>query len=359
MNDEKGKAPEHRAESAEAVSKATRFHRMANDLYKKGDFAGAIELYSRALEFAPLFETYFSRGIAYTRIEDYDKAEADMKKAIEMNPACADAQYTLGYIYRGQQRYCEAIEQCLIALKIDRGHSKAEQQMTAILDTLMTMESLPDDLERLLDKLLASGDRELAARAHLIKGRILATSAHDFRQAMEEFDRAAETGGTFRSKALIEKGKLSLWISDLEGARECFASVLERDPRNVEAMNFLAELMRNRANYAEAERLYRAVLRLDKSNAPAYEGLAETRLALMDKSAAIDCYEKALSIEPARVSCLYELACLVKFEDPRRSFQLLQKAVEVCPEHAAAREELSFLQTLYGFDQEPDRSPVG
>ncbi len=106
-------------------------HNLANDVYKLEWFEEAIELYGLALTInAELLETYFNRGLAYTRIRKYDEALEDITKAIELNPNLAELWYTQGLLWEYKGEYDKAIEQYDKALAIDEDYEKARTQRT-------------------------------------------------------------------------------------------------------------------------------------------------------------------------------------------------------------------------------------
>lgn len=105
------------------------YHNLANDYYKIGEFDKAIEHYNKALELRPdLLETYFNRGLAYTRKAMYDKALEDLNKVIELNPNLAEAFYTRGLIHEYKIEYDLAILDYNKALEVDPKYTKAETQ---------------------------------------------------------------------------------------------------------------------------------------------------------------------------------------------------------------------------------------
>lgn len=60
----------------------------------------ALTYLNAAIEKAPdLYSYYYVRGILYDKKKDYDLAEADYKKAIELKPDFFDATLYLGYVY--------------------------------------------------------------------------------------------------------------------------------------------------------------------------------------------------------------------------------------------------------------------
>ena len=66
---------------------------------QKGDYTGAIVVYTKAIKLNPKFgEAYLNRGVAKFNLQDYRGAIADYTKAIELNPKDAKAYYSRGFV---------------------------------------------------------------------------------------------------------------------------------------------------------------------------------------------------------------------------------------------------------------------
>lgn len=78
-------------------------HVSAGDLYRQLErYKDAAEAYDRALEIYAESETeqwfvFYARGISYERVGDWQKAEADFRKALELNPEQPQVLNYLGY----------------------------------------------------------------------------------------------------------------------------------------------------------------------------------------------------------------------------------------------------------------------
>lgn len=109
-------------------------HNLANDFYRIEEFEKAIEHYSKALKIRPnLLESYFNRGLAYTRKQGYPNAIADFEKVVSLDPNIAEAHYTLGLVLEHLRRYDDAIENYNKALEIDPTYSDAFNQRKAAI----------------------------------------------------------------------------------------------------------------------------------------------------------------------------------------------------------------------------------
>ena len=110
------------------------FHNLANDYYKLERFDEAIACYGIALDIRPdLLETYFNRGLAYTRKCEYAKAHEDLTKVAELNPNLAEAYYTRGLVEEYRQDYDAAVADYDRALEVDPDYAKAKTQRPVAL----------------------------------------------------------------------------------------------------------------------------------------------------------------------------------------------------------------------------------
>jgi tetratricopeptide (TPR) repeat protein len=107
--------------------------------WKTGDLAGAIEDCTRAIELAPdLGLPFMNRGIARARRGDVDPALDDLRKAVALAPQSAQALSALGDV---------------LAMK------GARQEAAAAFERAITLETDPDALARLRQRLAALGPK--------------------------------------------------------------------------------------------------------------------------------------------------------------------------------------------------------
>jgi len=127
------------------------------DIYlKQGRSQELIDKLTTAIETDPSNRIYyFARAISYEKLEEPDKAEADYKKAIEVDPAYGDAYYNLGVIY---------INKCRpIADKIDNS-----QKMSEIEELEKEIDVLYIKAAEQFENALEYGEYEEAARTELM-----------------------------------------------------------------------------------------------------------------------------------------------------------------------------------------------
>jgi formylglycine-generating enzyme required for sulfatase activity/lipoprotein NlpI len=87
---------------------------------ESGDFEGAIERFSQAIELDPNFaQAYSDRGVAHSNIDDLELAILDFDQAIEIDPNYADAYYNRGLCHKRMGHYDEAIEDYSRAIELE------------------------------------------------------------------------------------------------------------------------------------------------------------------------------------------------------------------------------------------------
>ena len=84
---------------------------MAVNFYNLGQSDKALEYYTKEIEISPnYYLAYRNRAVRYANdLKDYEKAEADYTKAIELDPENDNNYYQRGYFYSWTQDYEKAI----------------------------------------------------------------------------------------------------------------------------------------------------------------------------------------------------------------------------------------------------------
>jgi len=78
------------------------------------------------------FERATYGGLSAVRQGDFDRAEASLTDAVQIDPNCADTQALLGQVYMQQQRWDDARQALGAALQIDPTHESAQQSLEAV-----------------------------------------------------------------------------------------------------------------------------------------------------------------------------------------------------------------------------------
>ena len=93
---------------------------IANLLAARADFPAAIKEIQKAIALAPdRADSYTNLALLQMRINQPDAAEANFKKAVELNPKAMSAQLALGSYYQSRSRFAEAEQQFRRAIDAD------------------------------------------------------------------------------------------------------------------------------------------------------------------------------------------------------------------------------------------------
>ncbi len=112
------------------------------DLYgkiylKKIDYGKAIELFSKAIESDPLFSiAYHNRSLCYKLIGDFDKAEKDLKSAIDLNDNISLFYFTYAKLNEEKGNKDKALDYYSKVLEIDADYKEALVNYSQLLKGL-------------------------------------------------------------------------------------------------------------------------------------------------------------------------------------------------------------------------------
>jgi tetratricopeptide (TPR) repeat protein len=88
---------------------AAEYFRKAYELQMRGDYAEAIELYTRSIATFPTAEAYTFRGWTYSFLSDYDRAIEDCQQAIKVDPEFGNPYNDIGAYLIEQEKWDNAI----------------------------------------------------------------------------------------------------------------------------------------------------------------------------------------------------------------------------------------------------------
>ncbi len=88
---------------------AVQYFRQAYALQMQGEYQRAIELYTRSIEAFPTAEAYTFRGWSYSFLGDYDRAIAECKQAIKVDPEFGNPYNDIGAYLIEKGEFDEAL----------------------------------------------------------------------------------------------------------------------------------------------------------------------------------------------------------------------------------------------------------
>ncbi|KAK6636150.1 hypothetical protein RUM43_009802 [Polyplax serrata] len=97
-----------------------------NELFKKGDYAGAIKHYTEAIKRNPDDEKYYSnRAACYTKLAAFDLGLKDCEMCLKLDPKFIKGWVRKGKILQGMQQHGKAITAYQKALDLDPNNAEA------------------------------------------------------------------------------------------------------------------------------------------------------------------------------------------------------------------------------------------
>jgi tetratricopeptide (TPR) repeat protein len=313
------------AQGNEDLPDAVAIFNQAQDLHEKGDLAGAIKLYEKALKIEPAFpEAEYQRGVAELGLGKNTEAERSFRRALELRADWTLAMTGLGSLLVEKGQLAEA-EKLLAKVVELEPHNPA---------ALIAMTDL-----RLKNNAPSGVLQEILSRLTVLTGKANATSS------------------LWTARAAIENA-----LARRNLAKSSLAKALAADPKNRPALFLLADIAIVEGDIVKAKDLSARLdtaspandsLKLLKANIFAIEGKTDSALAQLDsmQSVAGAANELRQKINTSRVtspaelerqlaanekdaSILGRLCTLYRKQDPAKALDYCRKAADAEPGNA-------------------------
>ena len=294
----------------------------AQEIHEKGDLAGAIQLYDKALKIMPEFpEAEYQRGIAMLALGKTDEAEKGFRRAVELRADWSLALSSLGSVLVQQAKYVEAGTVLAKAIDLDAQNFPALLAMTDLrLKTNAANPVLAELLARITELSTKANPPASVWVAKAALQRVLGKAP----EARISVDKALslDPGNKF---ALAHSAEIALADGDTEKAA-ADASRLEKISPNSEAIL----LVRARILAAEGK-VDDAVKLLDTNAAPSPDAVSlRTKLAVSVSTNPAE-LEKLIEANPKNPQTLGKLCTLYRKVDPAKALDYCRRASEAEP----------------------------
>jgi tetratricopeptide (TPR) repeat protein len=292
----------------------------------QGNFAKAVELLKKALEVdSAYFLPHFNLGICYNRLGEPDEAVRSYKRAIDSNPAYINAYLAAaevlvaqgdnaraielarqavdldpadarginlwGNALYGQGKYDEAIKKYEEVVELDPEGAYAYYNIANCYADL----GKPDTALEYYGKALEADDEYAAAYSR--RAGLYYYALDDSRKAIIDYATyiklvpADPDGYVGLARAYADLGE----TGDAKDAYEKAIALRDDEPN---ALNELANILFNEAQYDQAERLYLQALKADPDYLFGYHNLGRLyAYARRDQDTAADYFERALKVD--------------------------------------------------------------
>jgi len=208
-----------------------------------------------------------SKTFVYSTRGDFDRAVAELVRAIREHPHVPELHYQLGTVYHKNHRIENAIDEFERCISLDRRHFKA----------LLKLGNIYGEEVR---------SHEMAVRIYKLAVEVK-PDYPDLRNNL---------GNAYR------------FLGRNEDAVEQFSKAIELNPRYARAMFNLGKAFSAMGTFQEAEKQYRRALEVDRNHAKAHKNLGETLMELGRVKEALDFFAAAVGIDPSYVNGHMEFA---------------------------------------------------
>ena len=269
--------------------------------YDAKDFKGAIEDYTKAIEFDPnlldpnLVAAFNNRGLAKFQLKKYTGAIEDYTKVIELNPNLLNPNLFVAFKNRGLakfvlKKYTKAIEDYNKAIELNsndteiyfnRGLAKVklEKYIEAIKDYTKAIELNPDYFEAFINR--GNAQNEL----------------QNYTEALKDFDRAIELNPNF-FEAFNNRGIAKLELQKYTEALNDFNKAIELNPNYTESYNNRGLLKLELQKYTEALNDFNKAIGLNPNNTELYNNRGLAKFELQKYTEGLKDYNKAIELNP-------------------------------------------------------------
>ena len=262
-----------------------------------------------------LAQEYYREGLFYGKQGKYVEAVFALEKAIELDPANADAYNALGVVSHRQKKSAQALEYYLLAVEADPGHAKArtnlalmyvEQQQPekAVRQLEQALKARPDyrPAQKLLAKIGTQHD-EQAAKERVRQEQEAQKKAPQPKsqpKVVTVKTAPAPTNPIFRS------GTGLVLAGELDAAIQTYRRGLVKEPRSAEGYALLAMAYREKFRQTGEERwkqhevkAFALALQYQPDSVSALLGLGELYYEQGQHVTALAYFEKALRVQPS------------------------------------------------------------
>ena len=240
---------------------------------------------------SPVRET-FDRVVAFLRGGDAEMAEELARQGLREFPGDGNLHCLLGAALLRQRRFKEAEKELEETVRRHPEYGKAHEELA---NTLLAQGRVEDAL--VYYRRAAELQPERAA-IHYKLARALGAVGQS-----EEAQHAMQTAFKLNPnhEALAKAHDLQRH-GKVREAEKAYRDVILRDPKNVDALRFLASLAVQSRNYGEAVLLLRRTVRFAPDFAEAWTELADALVNLDEYEEAVSCAERVIELQPLHAS---------------------------------------------------------
>jgi tetratricopeptide (TPR) repeat protein len=295
-----------------------------------------VSLWSDVVSKSPnLSRALVNCGLAYSNIEQWDKAIEDYSKAIGFNTKYTDAYYNRGVAYANLGKWEQAIDDCSKAIEIDPKHTKSYYNRGVAYANLNQWDKAIDNFSKAIEfdtKLIDAYYNRGVAYAHL----------QQLDKAIADYSKVTEIDPK-HTGAYSNRGIIYCNLGQWEKAIADYSKVIGIDPNNTDAYSNRGVAYATLGQLEKAITDFSKVIEIEPKNTGAYSnrGVAYGNLGKWDK--AIADYSMAIEIAPNYRDAYYNRGIAYgNLEQWDNAIADYSKALEIDPNYSTAYSHREF-----------------
>lgn len=292
---------------------------LAQDLHEKGDLAGAVKLYEKAIKIEPAFpEALYQLGTAKLALGKTAEAEGAFRRAIDVKPDWTLAMTSLGSLLAVSGDAAEAEQLLAKVTQLEPQNGKA---LTALADLRRRKNPTPDSLRSLLENMTALTAKANATASLWSARADLEIALGKLADARSSVARSLVLDPKYRP-ALIQSGGLAVIDGDYERARQLADSINAISPGTDAVKQLNASILAGEGKLDEALKV------LDTMSTPGTEAAKLRDQINTARTTSPADLEKQLDKAPKDAIILGRLCGLYRRDDPAKALDYCRRAVE-------------------------------
>jgi tetratricopeptide (TPR) repeat protein len=279
---------------------AKQYFKAGEEFAKKMSFGDAIEQYTKALELDPEYDkAYIQRAIAYTQLNEYEKAATDFDRAMVFNDKDPDLYYYSGTAYHLQGKNDVALAKLNTAVEMKNNFLEALQVRSEVLLALERYQEALEDCKKCLK--IKEDEKSYYNLGQVYEKLEMYQEAETaYRQSIEENRKVA--GTHFALASLLFRRE------DYSGAYASVMQVLQLEPDHKEGMLLQAKILAAQQNYPKAIEVL-SLASIDYPAEPRIFLLRGEYYAILNQAAfAIIDYSKVIELDRDMAEVYYKRA---------------------------------------------------
>ncbi len=258
-------------------------------LSKLGNYEEALKCYDQAIKINPIIsDTWYNKGLNYYNSGNTEDALSCFNKAIEIEPSLINAHYQIGFIFQKMNRFKEALIEFNKVLELNPKDINALLGKGWILGNKGEYEKALETFNELL-----SLDPK-HSRAWLQKGIALGLSKRT-EEALEAFSKSIDINPE-DSEVWFNKGMALEKLDKYTEALDCYSKSINKNENDYRPWHNKGYLLAKLGEHEKALSNYQRALEINPNHSEGWHNFGNSYQKLEKYNEALKCYNESLKI---------------------------------------------------------------